>query len=214
MEKFFPAERIMITGNPIRESIAESMITREEGIAYFKLDPSKKTVLVTGGSLGAKNINEAIAAKIGEFSANQLQLIWQTGKPFAPQARKVSEGRRNVWTNEFITKMEYAFAAADIVVSRSGAMAVAELSVAKKPVIFVPFPFAAEDHQTVNAKQLVDKNAALMIADTEARDGLVTTIINLSRDEKKQEEMKKNIAALGVKDADVVIAKQILEVIK
>ena len=214
MEKFFPAERMMITGNPIRSSIASSNITREEGAKYFKLDPSRKIVLVTGGSLGAKNINEAIAAAIGEFSANNLQLIWQTGKPFAADAQKISDGRKNVWTNDFITKMEYAFAAADIVVSRSGAMAIAELSVVKKPVIFVPFPFAAEDHQTVNAKQLADKNAALMIADAEARGTLVRSIIDLAANVKLQEELKNNIGRLGITNADEVIAKEILETIK
>ena len=214
MEKFFPAERMMITGNPIRNSIASSNITREEGAKYFKLDPSRKIVLVTGGSLGAKNINEAIAAAIGEFSANNLQLIWQTGKPFAADAQKISDGRKNVWTNDFITKMEYAFAAADIVVSRSGAMAIAELSVVKKPVIFVPFPFAAEDHQTVNAKQLADKNAALMIADAEARGTLVRSIIDLATNNRLQDELKNNIGKLGKTNADEVIAKEILEAIK
>lgn len=214
MEKFFPAPKIMITGNPIRKSIAESKISREEGADYFKFDPGRKIVLVTGGSLGAKNINEAIAAAIGEFSANNLQLIWQTGKPFAAHARQVSTGRRNVWTNDFVTKMEYAFAAADIVVSRSGAMAIAELSVVKKPVIFVPFPFAAEDHQTVNTKQLADKNAALMIADAEARGKLVTSIIDLANDEKLRNELTMNIGKLGVTDADQVIAREILETIK
>ncbi len=200
----------MITGNPIRSVIAEGNTTREEGIDYFQLDPSKKTVLVTGGSLGAKNINEAIAASIGEFEANDLQLIWQTGKPYADQAKKVSSGRKNIWTNDFIVKMEYAFAAADIVVSRSGAMSVAELSVVKKPVIFVPFPFAAEDHQTVNARQLTDRNAALMIADAEARGSLVKTVIELAGNEKLQEELMKNIEKFGVRNADEVIAKEIL----
>jgi UDP-N-acetylglucosamine--N-acetylmuramyl-(pentapeptide) pyrophosphoryl-undecaprenol N-acetylglucosamine transferase len=214
MQKFFPAQKLKITGNPIRSSIAESKISREEGADYFQFDSGRKIVLVTGGSLGAKNINEAIAASIGDFSANNLQLIWQTGKPFAATARQVSTGRRNVWTDEFITKMEYAFAAADIVVSRSGAMAIAELSVVKKPVIFVPFPFAAEDHQTVNAKQLADKNAALMIADAEARGKLVASIIDLAGDQKAQDELKTNIGKLGVTDADQVIAKEILETIK
>jgi UDP-N-acetylglucosamine--N-acetylmuramyl-(pentapeptide) pyrophosphoryl-undecaprenol N-acetylglucosamine transferase len=214
MEKFFPQEKVVVTGNPIRASIAESAVTREDGMAHFKLDPARKTVLVTGGSLGAKNINEAIASKIGEFSPNDLQLIWQTGKPFASEARKVADGRKNVWTNDFIHKMEYAFAAADIVVSRSGAMAVAEISVAKKPVIFVPFPFAAEDHQTANARKLTDKNAALMIADAEARSNLVSTIIDLANDVNRQEELKRNIAELAVKDADQVIAKEILRTIQ
>jgi UDP-N-acetylglucosamine--N-acetylmuramyl-(pentapeptide) pyrophosphoryl-undecaprenol N-acetylglucosamine transferase len=214
MEKFFPPNKVMITGNPIRNSIAETKVSRVEGASYFNLDPGRKIVLITGGSLGAKNINEAIAASIGDFSANDLQLIWQTGRPFAAHARQVSTGRRNVWTDEFINEMEYAFAAADVVVSRSGAMAIAELSVVKKPVIFVPFPFAAEDHQTVNAKQLADKNAALMIADADARGQLVTSIIDLARNEKLQEELKMNIGKLGVSNADQVIAKEILETIK
>ena len=119
-----------------------------------------------------------------------------------------------MWTNEFITKMEYAFAAADVVVSRSGAMAIAELSVVKKPVIFVPFPFAAEDHQTVNAKQLADKNAALMISDAEAKSRLVPAIIDLAANQSIQETLKSNIGKLGVTDADKVIAKEILESIK
>lgn len=211
MEKFFPADKVMVTGNPIRQVIAEGNISREEGLDHFKLDPSKRTVFVTGGSLGAKNINEAVAASIGEFSANGLQLIWQTGKPYADHARKISSGRKNVWTNDFIVKMEYAFAASDIVVSRSGAMAVAELSVVKKPVIFVPYPFAAEDHQTVNARQLTDKNAALMIADAEARGSLVKSVIELAANAKLQEELVENIGRFGVKNADEVIAKQILE---
>jgi UDP-N-acetylglucosamine--N-acetylmuramyl-(pentapeptide) pyrophosphoryl-undecaprenol N-acetylglucosamine transferase len=214
MEKFFPQQKIMITGNPIRSTIASGNISREEGVGYFKLDPSRKIVLVTGGSLGAKNINEAIAAAIGDFSANNLQLIWQTGKLFADHARKISSGRKNVWTNDFIIKMEYAFAASDIVVSRSGAMAIAELSVVKKPVIFVPFPFAAEDHQTVNAKKLTDKHAALMIADAEARSSLVASIVDLASNTKLQQELKENISKLGITNADEVIAKEILETIK
>jgi len=214
MEKFFPGEKIMITGNPIRREIAESKIPKEKALEYFGLDPAKKTVLVMGGSLGAKNINEAVAVSIGDFSANNLQLIWQTGSPFAAHAQKISAGRKNVWTNHFINNMEYAFAAADIVVSRSGAMAIAELSVVRRPVIFVPFPFAAEDHQTVNAKKLVDKNAALMIADMEARSSLVASIIELASNEKKQQDLKENIGKLGIKNADEVIAKEILNAIK
>jgi UDP-N-acetylglucosamine--N-acetylmuramyl-(pentapeptide) pyrophosphoryl-undecaprenol N-acetylglucosamine transferase len=147
---------------------------------------------------------------IEQFSANDLQLIWQTGKLFTEKAKEVSQGRRNVWTNDFIMNMEYAFAAADIVVSRSGAMAVSELSVAGKPVIFVPFPYAAEDHQTVNAKRLVEKNAAMMIADAEAREKLMDTLLQLASDDNKQRELKHNISMLAVKNADEVVAKEIL----
>lgn len=213
MQKFFPQDKMMITGNPVRAGIVSNSISREEGIHFFGLDVSKKTVLVTGGSLGAKNINEAIDAHMNEFEKNDLQLIWQTGKLYADKAKQISAGKKNVWTNDFITKMEYAFAAADLVISRSGAMSIAELCVVKKPVVFVPFPFAAEDHQTANAKSLVDKNAGLMIKDNEAKQKLVATIIELSKDENKQNVLKENIGKLAITNADEVVAKEILQVI-
>jgi UDP-N-acetylglucosamine--N-acetylmuramyl-(pentapeptide) pyrophosphoryl-undecaprenol N-acetylglucosamine transferase len=211
MGKFFPAEKIMITGNPVRASIVSNTISREEGIKFFGLNPVKKTVLSTGGSLGAKSINEAVDAGIDEFEKNGLQLIWQTGKPYADKAKQAAKGRKNIWTNDFITKMEYAFAAADIVISRSGAMSIAELCVVKKPVVFVPFPFAAEDHQTVNAQNLVNKNAGILIKDNEAKEKLISTVMTLAKDERKQNELKENIAKLGVTNADEVIAKEILK---
>ena len=213
MEKFFPKEKLLITGNPVRTTIAAMNIDKVDAIRFFGLEPQKKTVLVTGGSLGAKNINEKIASAIDEFGKHDLQLIWQAGRAFAPTAKQVSEGKDNIWTGDFITQMEYAFAAADIVVSRSGAMAVSELSVARKPVILVPFPFAAEDHQTVNAKRLTEKQAALMVTDEQVNDQLMSTIIQLAKDENKQNELKKNIRAFAVKDADEVIAHDILRTI-
>jgi UDP-N-acetylglucosamine--N-acetylmuramyl-(pentapeptide) pyrophosphoryl-undecaprenol N-acetylglucosamine transferase len=213
MDKFFPAGKLTITGNPIRKTIDESTISREEGIKFFGLDPTKKTILVTGGSLGAKTINEAIAAALDELLRNNLQLIWQTGKLFASEAKKASVGKAGIWTNDFITQMEYAFAAADIVVSRSGAMAIAELCAVKKPVIFVPYPFAAEDHQTVNAKRLVEKNAALMIKDNEAKQKLAQTLIDLADNEQKQNELKRNIGSLAVMNADETVANEILRTI-
>src|SRR5262249_14455270 len=158
-------------------------ISRDEAIRFFGLDPSKKTIFSTGGSLGAKGINEAIDAGIDEFEKNGLQLIWQTGKPYAARAKNICEGRKNIWTNDFITQMEYGFSAGDVMISRSGAMSIAEICVAKKPVVFVPFPFSAEDHQTANAKNLVNKNAALMIKDSEAKDKLIGTVVSLSKDE-------------------------------
>jgi UDP-N-acetylglucosamine--N-acetylmuramyl-(pentapeptide) pyrophosphoryl-undecaprenol N-acetylglucosamine transferase len=214
MDQFFPATNIMVTGNPVRSAISQSRVTREEGIRFFGLDPQKKTVLSVGGSLGAKSINEALDAQLEQFEANGLQLIWQTGKPYSAKAKERSAGKANTWANDFITQMEYAYAAGDVVISRSGAMAIAELCVAKKPVVFVPFPFAAEDHQTVNAQHLVDKNAGLMIKDSEAAIKLVPAIIALAKNEKQQEELKKEIAALGVTNADELIAKKILELVK
>lgn len=213
MEKFFPPEKIMVTGNPVRTSIAASTISRSEGIQFFSLDEKKKTLLVVGGSLGAKSINEAIDKGLDALLQAGLQLIWQTGKPYAEKAKASAKDKEAVWVNEFIGQMEYAYAAADIVVARSGAMTVAELCVAKKPVVFVPYPFAAEDHQTVNAVQLVNKNAAMMVKDNEAMDKLVSMTISLAKDENKQQELKKNIALLGITNADERIAEEILKVI-
>lgn len=213
MEKFFPKEKIMITGNPVRTAIAQSMVTRTESLQFFSLEEKKKTVLVVGGSLGAKSINEAIDKGMDDLLNAGLQIIWQTGKPYSAKAKESASGKQSVWVNDFITQMEYAYAAADIVVARAGAMTVAELCVVKKPVLFVPYPFAAEDHQTVNARQLVNKQAALMVKDNEAMDKLVSMTIELSKNENKQEELKRNIAALAITDADKKIAEEVLKVI-
>jgi len=214
MEKFFPRDRIMITGNPVRASISQSAVTRSEGIKFFTLAENKKTVFVVGGSLGARSINEAIDKHLDELLNAGLQLIWQTGKPYAAKAKERTKGKASVWVNEFIIQMEYAYAAADIVVSRAGAMAIAELGVVKKPVLFVPYPFAAEDHQTVNAKDLVSKHAALMVKDSEALDKVVPMILELSKDENKQNELKQNIGQLGITDADRRIAEEVLKMIQ
>ncbi|MBO9200736.1 undecaprenyldiphospho-muramoylpentapeptide beta-N-acetylglucosaminyltransferase [Niastella sp. MAH-29] len=213
MEKFFPAEKIMITGNPVRQNIVNNKISRSEGIQFFGLDPAKKTVFVTGGSLGAKGINEAIDAGISAFIQNDVQLIWQTGKPYAEKASARAVENKNIWANSFITQMEYAYAAADIVVSRAGAMSVAELCVAKKPVVFVPFPFAAEDHQTANAQNLVTKQAGLMIKDSEAKEKLVPMVIALAKDEDQQQMLRENIGELAITNADTVVAEEILRLI-
>ena len=213
MEKFFPKEKILITGNPVRSTISQSAVTRSEGIKFFGLAENKKTVFAVGGSLGAKSINEAISKHLDELLTSGLQLIWQTGKPYAEQAKEETKGRSSVSANEFITQMDCAYAAADVVISRSGAMAIAELCVARKPVLFVPYPYAAEDHQTVNAQNLVNKNAALMVTDNEALDKVVPTIIELANDENKQAELIENIGRLAITDADKRIAEEVLKLI-
>lgn len=210
MNKFFPSDKLLLTGNPVRETIAQSKLSREEAIAFFGLNPGKKTVLAIGGSLGAKNINEALAAGIDEFEKNGLQLIWQTGKPYKEKGMEMAAGKSNICVSDFIAQMQYAYGAADVVISRSGAMSVAELAVMGKPAVLVPFPFAAEDHQTVNAQKLVDKNAAVMIRDTEALAQLVLEVIDLSRNEKRQQELSENISKMAVTNADERIAKEIL----
>jgi len=210
MDKFFPSNKILITGNPVRQTIAQSKVTREDAIRFFNLNPAKKTILSVGGSLGAKSINDAIAANLIEFEKNDLQLIWQTGKSFIAVAKELVKNKNNIWVNDFIIQMEYAYAAADMVISRSGAMAIAELSVEKKAVLFVPYPFAAEDHQTVNANNLVNKNAGMMIKDSDAFTLLVPAIINLSKDEEKQQLLRINISKGAIANADEVIANNIL----
>lgn len=213
MEQFFPAQKISITGNPVRSSIVKSTISREEALQSFGLSPDKKTILAVGGSLGAKSINEVLAAHVHELGSLQLQLIWQTGKTTAATYIERGKPWPNVWVNDFITDMAAAYTAADVVISRSGAMAVTELCVAAKPVIFVPFPFAAEDHQTVNAKHLAEKGAAQIIKDEDAQTKLFAAVIDLVKNESVQQELKKNIAALAVSNADEKIATEILEAI-
>lgn len=211
MEKFFPKEKIVVTGNPVRGEIAETTVTRSEGVRFFSLDESKKTVLVVGGSLGARSINEAIDKGLDDLLNTGLQIIWQTGKPYSAKAKERVNSKQGVWVDEFITKMENAYAAADIVVARAGAMTVAELCVVKKPVLFVPYPFAAEDHQTINAMQLVNKNAALMVKDNEAMEKIAGIVVELAKDENKQNELKNNITKLAIINADMRIAEEVLK---
>ncbi len=214
MDKFFPKDKIIITGNPVRASIANSVISKSDGLTFFELNEERKTVLIVGGSLGAKSINEVLYGSIRKIKESNIQLIWQTGKNDKKKYTSVAKGRDYLWVDEFIGRMEMAYAAADIVISRSGAMAVTELCVVGKPAIFVPYPFAAEDHQTVNAMALVEKDAALLVKDNEVNDKLVDTLIALSRDEALQQKLKMNIGALAIKNADEVIAREVLMAIK
>lgn len=214
MDKFFPAGRIIVTGNPVRSVITQAIVTKSEGLNFFPLAATRKTVLVVGGSLGAKTINEAIDYGLEKLLNADLQLIWQTGKPYVKKAKERAGANKAVWVNDFITQMEFAYAAADIVVARAGAMTVAELAVAKKPVLFVPYPFAAEDHQTANARQLVDKKAAMMVKDSEAKEKLVPMLLELAGNEDKQNELKINISRLAIIDADKKIATEVLKNLK
>ncbi len=210
MEKFFPVARLIITGNPIREVIAKSAIGKQEACAFFGLSANSTTVLAVGGSLGAKSINEALAAHLDYFSLNNLQLIWQTGKASGSQFINLAKGNKNIWAGEFINQMEMAYAAADVVISRAGAMAVSELAVVQKPVIFVPYPLAAEDHQTVNAQHIVNKEAALMIKNSEVIDKLAATVVSLAQNKPLMQKLSANISRLAVTNAAEVIAREIV----
>jgi UDP-N-acetylglucosamine--N-acetylmuramyl-(pentapeptide) pyrophosphoryl-undecaprenol N-acetylglucosamine transferase len=213
METFFPADKIIVTGNPVRKQILQAPLPKAEAVRHFGLHDQAPVVLVTGGSLGAQSINESIAAGLHELLSAGLQVIWQTGKPYADQAKLVAGDRKGVWVGAFISEMQHAFAAADLVVSRAGAMAIAELCVLGLPVILVPYPHAAEDHQTVNAAALVEKGAAMAIRDADVREQLIPAIRALAVNEPKRIAMKQAIHAMRITDADERIAKELLTVI-
>lgn len=215
MQQFFPEEKIVRTGNPVRSKIAHSNLTRLEGQAWLGLDDKRKTILIVGGSLGAKSVNEAIDAHLEELLEENVQLVWQTGKFYYEQAKKRAEGFSDrVKVFEFIKEMDFAYAAADMVVSRAGALAIAELCIVAKPVIFVPYPFAAEDHQTSNAMALVEHNAAMMVKNSDAQAELAEKIKQLLKDDQMQELMIKNLKTLAIKDADKRIAEKLIEIAK
>ncbi len=213
MERFFPARKIIVSGNPIREAIAANNIDHNKAILFFGLDASKKTVLVVGGSLGAKSINETILANLDLFNENHIQLIWQTGKINADKYRNAVVDRQYIWINEFIQEIEYGYAAADLVISRAGAMAVSELCVAGKPSILVPFPLAAENHQMENAMQLVKGNAAEIVADKNVKASLVKKIMALIHNDDELVSLAENIKKFGKLAADKLIASEILKMI-
>ncbi|MEP6845991.1 MAG: undecaprenyldiphospho-muramoylpentapeptide beta-N-acetylglucosaminyltransferase [Panacibacter sp.] len=193
MGKFFPAEKIIITGNPVRLAIVDSSVLQKDALIFFGLETGKKTILAVGGSLGARSINEVVANHVHELDSLNLQVIWQTGKTTAASYFDRGKSYKNVWVGAFIQDMDKAYAAADVVISRAGAMSVAELSVAKKPVVFVPYPLAAEDHQTANAMHLVNKNAGLLVKDQDAKANLVKTAVDLYKNEPLKITLSDNI---------------------
>lgn len=210
MERFFPSDRIFISGNPVRKSIV-SPADRSEAMKYFGLKDDKQTVLIIGGSLGARTINQAIDHDLEMLETKNVQVIWQTGKPYHQTAFAHAANKNNIRVHDFISRMDLAYAAADVVVSRSGAMAVTELCIAGRPVIFVPFPHAAEDHQTFNARRLVDRDAAMMISDEQAGEKLVPELIALLGNTELRKRLSDNIRRMAVTDADDRIADEILQ---
>lgn len=203
MEKYFPIDKISITGNPIRPEVIAIEGKKAEASEFFELDTAKKTVLVVGGSLGARTINEAIEALLPDFKSNNIQLIWQTGINYSPKAKAAIDAMQwsGLKTMAFIQRMDLAYAVADIVISRAGAIAISELCAVKKAVILVPSPFVAEDHQTKNAMTLVSRNAAILVKDIDLKSNLKTEILNLTFNEIRKSELSKNIAELAHIDA-------------
>jgi UDP-N-acetylglucosamine--N-acetylmuramyl-(pentapeptide) pyrophosphoryl-undecaprenol N-acetylglucosamine transferase len=211
MEKFFPKNNLVYTGNPVRREIAESTVLREEAFEYFGLKSDKPTVLVMGGSLGARSINAAFNKGLHKLIDSDIQVIWQTGKGNLAMVNENLKSRKEVCVTEFIAKMNYAYKAADVVVSRAGAIALAEICVCGKPSVLVPFPLAAEDHQTVNAQLLVKQGAALMVSDKDAESKLIDTVIGLIQDETACKSFGEAASKMGVKNADQLIAELMIK---
>ncbi|MDA9120416.1 undecaprenyldiphospho-muramoylpentapeptide beta-N-acetylglucosaminyltransferase [Flavobacteriales bacterium] len=216
MEKFFPAQNIIRTGNPVRQDILHLDGKREGGIKTFNLDPSKKTLLVIGGSLGARSINLAMKSHIEDFKKADVQVVWQTGKFFIEEAKKAvaDANASNFFVSDFIYTMDQAYAVADVVLSRAGASSISELCIVGKPSVLVPFPFAAEDHQTKNAQALVNVDAAILVPDSEAGTRACEESLKLISDEATQSKFINNIQQLAQPNADEVIAKEILKLAK
>ena len=217
MERFFPAEKIMLTGNPVRQALLDSTITRQEALASFGLNPDKKTVLLVGGSLGARTINESVLQHLKEIENSSLQFIWQTGKFYSSHiAEQLKEKGQpsNLKVMDFISDMAAAYKAADLVISRAGASSISEFCLIGKPVILVPSPNVAEDHQTKNAMALVNRQAALFVSDAEAPQKLINLAIETVNDDAKLQSLSENVLKMALPNSDEIIAKEVIKLSK
>tara|TARA_R110002111_G_scaffold78338_1_gene124223 strand:- start:6079 stop:7173 length:1095 start_codon:yes stop_codon:yes gene_type:complete len=213
LEKFFPKEKIKLTGNPIRKDLLEVKNKHIEGKDAFKLKHNKKTLLVLGGSLGARRINQLIEANIAFFEAQDIQVIWQCGKLYYEQYKQYNE-LKGVQVHAFLNQMDLAYAAADVIISRAGAISVSELCIVGKPVVFIPSPNVAEDHQTKNAKSVADKNAAILIREKDLDFNFQNQFSELISNEEKQKELSKNIEALALVNATNDIVDEVEKLLK
>ena len=215
MEKFFPADKIIMTGNPVRQNLTKDMPSKEDALRSFHLQPDKKTILIVGGSLGARTINNTLTAGLATIKENgNIQFIWQTGKFYYPQvteAVKAAGALPNLYVTDFIKDMAAAYSAADLVISRAGAGSISEFCLLHKPVILVPSPNVAEDHQTKNALALVDKQAAIYVKDSEAEKTLVDVALTTVNDERRLKELSENIAKLALPDSAKIIAQEVIK---
>lgn len=216
MEKFFPQDKIVLTGNPVRQDLFLVVPKTEEAYRYFGFNPNKKTILVVGGSLGARTINQSIIAGLEQLSKTDVQVIWQTGKFYIKDAREAAEpfASPNLLVTDFVSRMDLAYSIADLVVSRAGASSISELCLLGKPVILVPSPNVAEDHQTKNALALVQRDAAIMIKDNEAKEQLVKKTLELINDIDSLKTLSTNILKMAEKDSADRIASEILKLIR
>ena len=213
MERFFPAEKIMLTGNPVRQQLLESTVTREAAVRSFGLDPEKKTILLVGGSLGARTINESVLQHLDLIKNGDVQFIWQTGKFYSAEIAERLKGHEMAQLKvlDFISDMAAAYKAADLVISRAGASSVSEFCLLGKPVILVPSPNVAEDHQTKNALALVHRDAALYVKDAEAKEQLLPLAVVTVHDDAKLESLSKNVLKLALPDSARIIAQEVIK---
>jgi UDP-N-acetylglucosamine--N-acetylmuramyl-(pentapeptide) pyrophosphoryl-undecaprenol N-acetylglucosamine transferase len=216
MDRYFPAERIVLTGNPVRQHLLELNGSQKQGLEEFGLEAGKKVCLVMGGSGGARTLNHSMMEGLDKLDRNDLQVLWQCGKYYHDEVLGSVEksGLKNIRVLPFISKMEYAYGVADLIISRAGAITISELCLIGKPVILVPSPNVAEDHQTRNAEALVSKKAALMIPDDQAREQLVDQMLKLMEDGPLKQEISKNIKQLGIADASQRIADEVMKIIE
>ena len=212
MERVFPAEKIILTGNPVRQALLDTTITREDAVRSFGLDPEKKTILLVGGSLGARTINESMLRHLDLIKDSGLQFIWQTGKYYSAEIAERLKGQDlpNLKVTDFITDMGSAYRAADLVISRAGASSISEFCLIGKPVILVPSPNVAEDHQTKNALALSTRDAAIYIKDAEAPEILLQTAIDTVNDDAKLKSLSENVLKLALPDSANIIAKEVI----
>jgi len=214
MERFFPKDKILLTGNPVRQDLLEGENLKQKGQAFYNLDANKKTLLIIGGSLGAGTLNESVMGHLDELEASaDVQVIWQTGKFYYQKIQERLHGRmlKNVQVVEFVNQMNYAYAIADLIISRAGASSISELCLLKKSVILVPSPNVAEDHQTQNALALVKENAAVMIKDSDARTLLIPRALELIHQPETLDKLSNNIWKLAQQDSAGRIADEILK---
>ena len=212
LERFFPKEKMILTGNPVRQDLIDVSSKREEAITFFKLDPKKKTLLVLGGSLGARRINQLIEKELQGLLSQKVQIIWQCGKLYLDDYSKYNSVQVQVVA--FIERMDLVYAAADVVISRAGASSVSELCIVGKPVIFIPSPNVAEDHQTKNAQAIVDKKGAIMIKESALEDEFSIVLEALLKDEGKQQLLGDNIKKLALPQATIQIVDEIEKLLK
>ena len=212
MERFFPAEKIMLTGNPVRQQLLETTITHDEAVRSFGLDPTKKTVLLVGGSLGARTINESVLQHLDIVKDSGVQFIWQTGKYYSEEIAARLKGKElpNLKVMDFITDMGAAYKAADLVVSRAGAGSISEFCLLGVPVILVPSPNVAEDHQTKNALALANRDAALYVRDADAPGMLLQLAVDTVRDDAKLQSLRENVLKLALPNSAEIIAKEVI----